>query len=168
MGPPEVFEGLQPLVADLDGDGVPEVVTTVADSSKGARIAVLGADGDRLATGPVYGPGWRHQLAVAGFGPDGGPELAVVRKPHVDRVVEFYRLDGAVAADLDGDGRVELLAPTSDRETLAAVRRTADGAEVAWRHPLDGPVRSNVTGVATSSSVAVGAATADTVSVWQG
>ncbi|MEF8853151.1 MAG: hypothetical protein V5A44_08615 [Haloarculaceae archaeon] len=191
VGPPEVFEGLQPLVADLNGDGDPEVVATVADAANGARIAVFDADGERLATGPVYGPGWRHQLAVAPFAPDDRPELAVVRKPHVDRVVEFYRLDGsldvvatvegvsthtygsrvldgALAADFDGDGRTELLAPTSDRRTLVAVRRTRDGAEIAWRRTLDSPVGSNLAGVALADGVAVGVGVGETVTVWQG
>ncbi len=187
---PVVFEGLQPLVADLDSDGEPEIVTTVADTAEGARIAVFDAGGERLATGPVYGPGWRHQLAVGPFAPDGRRELAVVRKPHVDRVVEFYRLDGsldvvatvegvsthtygsrildgALAGDLDGDGRPELLAPTTDRRTLVAVRRTGDGAETAWRRELDGPVRSNLAGVALADGVAVGVGAGDGVTVWQ-
>ncbi|AXG09344.1 hypothetical protein DU484_05375 [Haloplanus rubicundus] len=189
---PTVFEGLSPLVADLDGDGDDEIVTTVADSADGARIRVYDAEGTELATGPVYGPGWRHQLCVAPFGPDGRPELAVVRKPHVDRTVEFYRLDdglsvtathegyashtygsrnvdGGLAADLDGDGRPELLVPTADRRTLAAVRRTGRDAERAWTLPLGGELRTNVAGVALDDGrLAVGAGTADGVRVWQG
>jgi len=90
---PAVFEGLQPLVADIDGDGEREIVTTVADERDGARIAVFTANGERLATGPIHGPGWCHQLAVAPFGPGGQHELAVVRKPHVEHVVEFYRVE---------------------------------------------------------------------------
>jgi len=192
VGPPAVFEGLQPLVADLDGDGEPEVVTTVADSGDGARIAVFGTDGERLATGPVHSPGWRHQLAVAPFGPDGRPELAVVRKPHVDRALEFYRLDsgsldivatldgfsthtygsriltGALAADIDADGRTELLVPTADRGTLVAVRRTAEGARAVAEWRLDGTVQSNVTGLALADGLAVGVAAGGAVSVWQG
>lgn len=62
----------------------------------GARIRVYGTDGTALATGPVYGPRWRHQLCVAPFRTDGTGEFAVVRKPHVDRTVEFYWLDGDV------------------------------------------------------------------------
>jgi len=189
---PTVFEGLSPLVADVDGDGADEIVTTVADSVDGARLRLYGTDGSELATGPVYGPGWRHQLCVAPFGPDGGPELAVVRKPHVDRTLEFYRfdadlrvvatqggfathtygsrnLDGALAADLDGDGRTELLAPTSDRSTLGAVRRTHGGAETVWSLSLPGPLVTNVAGVALDDGRAVvGAGTAGGVRVWPG
>lgn len=189
---PAVFEGLSPLVADVDGDGTPELLTTVANANDGARLRAYGTDGRELATGPVYGPGWRHQLCVAPFGPDGTPEVAVVRKPHVDRTVEFYRLgggdltvtatiagyashtygsrtlDGGLAADLDGDGRTELLVPTTDRRHLDAVRRTADGARAAWSLPLDGRLVTNVAGVALEDGVAVGAGTEDAVRVWQG
>ncbi|WP_311171213.1 hypothetical protein [Halobellus ordinarius] len=193
LDPPAVFEGLWPLVADVDGDGDSELVTTVSDSTAGARIRVYGADGRELATGPVYGSGWRHQLCVAPFGPDGRPELAVVRKPHVDRTVEFYRLadgeltvtatargyashtygsrnvDGALAADLDDDGRRELLVPTTDRRTLATVRRTDTGIETPWSLALGGSLATNVTGVALEGDrLAVGAGTPDGVRVWQG
>ena len=189
---PTVFEGLSPLVADIDDDGDPEFVTTIADATDGARLRAYGTDGRELATGPVYGPGWRHQLCVAPFGPDGTPEIAVVRKPHVDRTVEFYRLDGddltvtataagyashtygsrnldgGLAADLDGDGRTELLVPTTDRRHLDAVRRTGDGAGPAWSLPLDGRLATNVAGAALEDGLAVGAGTEDAVRVWQG
>jgi hypothetical protein len=192
VGPDDVFEGLGPLVADFDGDGDPEIVTTVANAADGARIAVFSTAGDRLATGPVHSSGWRHQLTVAPLGPEGGPELAVVRKPHVDRVLEFYCLeggslavvathddfsthtygsritDGALAADFDGDGRTEVLAPRSRRDSLGAVRRTVDGARVAWQLTVDGQIGSNVTGVALDDGLAVGVGTAETVTVWQG
>jgi len=188
---PAVFEGLQPLVADLNDDGTPEIITTVADASVGARIAVFSPDGERLATGPVHAPGWRHQLTVAPFGPDGRPELAVVRKPHVDRLLEFYRLDDGVldvAATAPGfsshsygsrildqavagrfsDGSVDLLVPTRNRTTLAAVHREGDDATTDWSLPLAGSLSSNVTGTTRpDEGVAVGAATDSTVHVWQ-
>jgi hypothetical protein len=189
---PTVFEGLSPLVADLNGDGDDEIVTTVADSEHGAQIRVYGTDGRELATGPVWGPGWRHQLCIAPFAPDDGPELAVVRKPHVDRTVEFYRLDGgeltvtatltgfsthtygsrnvdqALAGDLDGDGRTELLLPTTERTALAIVRRTAGGAETIQSLPLGGRLTTNVTGVAHDGGVTLGAGTVDGVRLWRG
>jgi outer membrane protein assembly factor BamB len=156
-----------------------------------STVYAFAPDGTRLATGPIHGSGWRHPLAVAPLGPAGEPELAVVRKPHVEHVLEFYRLDGsltveatlpgfrthtygsrnldgALAADLDADGAVEVLVPTTSRTELAAVRRSADGAEVAWRLSLDGGLRTNVTGVTLDGGVAVGAGTPDGVRVWQG
>ena len=188
---PLVFEGLQPLVADLDGDGDPEVVTTIADAENGARIAVYSPAGERIATGPVYGPGWRHQLAVAPFGPDGTTELAAVLKPHVTHTLEYYRLedgylrvratvdgvsshtygsrnlDGAVAADLDDDGTVELLVPTTDRRRLVAVARASSDARIQWEWELGAQLTSNLTGVKLDDGgVAVGAATANDVIVW--
>lgn len=190
---PLVFEGLSPLVAALDGDAGPAVVTTVADAGDGARVRVYRPDGTALATGPVHGSGWRHQLCVAPFAPDGTPELAVVRKPHVERVLEFYQLtdgnlgvvatlagfashtygsrnlDGGLAGDLDDDGRTELLVPTTDRRELAAVRRTAGGATRAWSLALEDSLTTNLAGVALGDGrVAVGAGTVGRVHVWQG
>lgn len=192
LDPPAVFEGLQPLVADMDDDGRPEIVTTVADSADGARIAVFSPSAQHLATGPIHEPGWRHQLAVAPFGPGGESELAVVRKPHVDRVLEFYRLrdgglnivatatgvsshsygsrilDGALAGSFTGDGTPELLVPTAPQDELAVIRRGRDGASVASRLSLDGQLTSNITGVTRpDGGVVVGVATATTVRVWQ-
>jgi len=189
---PTVFEGLSPLLADLDGDSDPEIVTTVADTASGARIRVYGIEGNEIATGPIYGPGWRHQLCVAPFGPDGTPELAVVRKPHVDRTVEFYRLnsgelevvatkqgysshtygsrnlDGGLAGDLDGDGRPELLVPTTPRQELAVLQRTDGGVAQAVSLPLGGRLTTNVAGIALDGGrIAVGAGTTNGVRVWQ-
>jgi hypothetical protein len=194
VGPPDVIEGVKPIVADVDGDGEPELLVTLATSGAGARLAAFDPDGRRVAAGPPIGSGgWRHQLAVAPFGPDGAVEVAAVRKPHVEHRLEFARYragelsvvaaldgfrthtygsinpDGALAGDLDADGRVELLAPETARRRLAAVRRTEAGATVAWTLSLDGPLSTNVGGVALSDGrVAVAAGWDGTVRVWQG
>lgn len=182
-----VVEGIQPLVGTFDA-GEPLLVVTLTDSQDGARVAAFDLDGARVATGPAIGTGfrWRHQLCVAPFGPDGSRELAVVKTPHIGGVAEFYRprddrfelvaertgysshafgtrnLDGGLAADLDGDGSVELLVPTQSRDSLAAVRRTTDGTAEPWRLPLPGELSTNLAGATTSSGRAVVAAgTAD-------
>ncbi len=68
-------------------------------------------------------------------------------------------LDLAAAGDFDGDGRVELLLPSQDLTRLAAIRRTADGAEQAFAVELSAELSSNLAGVALAGGrmiVAVG------------
>lgn len=179
-----VVEGLFPLAAAFGGADDPLLVVTLTDDAAGARVVAFDLDGGRVATGPAIGTGfrWRHQLCVAPFGPDGTAELAVVKTPHIGGVAEFYRrrgdrleivaerseysthafdsrnLDGALAADLDGDGACELLVPTQSRDTLAAIRRTPAGTAEPWRLSLDGELSTNIAGVTTESGRAVVAA----------
>jgi hypothetical protein len=186
---PAVVEGQAPILADLTGDGRPEVVLTAADAERGARIVAYSLSGARVAAGPAVGSGfrWRHQCAVAPFAPDGRAEVAAVETPHIGGTVEFYRreedrlrivgrvagasshalgsrtLDGAVAADADGDSRVELVVPDDVRRTLLGVRRTANGATVAWRAPVGGQLASNLHAVAVDGRLVVGVARHDGV-----
>ncbi|GAB4157309.1 MAG: hypothetical protein Fur0021_26100 [Candidatus Promineifilaceae bacterium] len=167
---PFVIEGIAPIWTDLNGDGQREIIVTLSSSDDGAEIVVYNEAGETLAVGPAAGQGfrWRHQIAVAPFGPDGELELAAVLTPHLDGVVEFYQwqgsslqivanlpgytshvmgtrnLDMAAAADFDGDGRVELLLPTPDRLALGAVQHTANGAATMWTLPLPAPLQSNL------------------------
>lgn len=170
---PQVIEGLAPIWADLDGDGLREIVVTVSDAQQGAQLQVYREDGQIAAAGPTIGQGyhWRHAIAVAPFGPDGALELVDVRTPHIGGTVEFFRwegaalvvtasmpgfsshvinsrnLDMAAAGDFDGDGRVELLVPAQDRSSLGGIRRTETGAEIAWRLGLAGRVVTNLAAV---------------------
>ncbi len=172
----DVVEGIAPIWTDLNGDGVREIVVTVSNTREGARIVVFNESGEKIAAGPAVGRGfrWRHQLAVAPFGPGGEIELTVVRTPHIGGVVEFYRLekdtlrivaqvpgyrshvlgsrnlDMALAGDLDGDGFVELLVPDQGLTNLGVIRRTAEGAEVAWTIPLGGRANTNIAAVTTA------------------
>ncbi len=173
LAEPDVFEGLSPIWADLDGGGNSELITTVSNAQTGARIVVFGSDGRRIAEGPSFERGgrWRHQLAVAPFAPDGTPELAVMRTPHIGGVIEFYRLikselrlvasvpgytshvlgsrnlDMAVAGDFNGDGQPELVVPDQGRTSLVGIRRTNAGAEEAWRTEVGGTISTNLAGV---------------------
>jgi hypothetical protein len=167
---PGVVEGFAPIWTDWTGDGKREIIVTLSDAEQGAQIVVYDEDGAQLATGPPIGRGyrWRHQLAIAPFGPNGELELAAVLTPHIGGVVEFYRLvgseleiaaqaagytshqigsrnlDTAVAGDFDGDGRVELLLPNQARTSLGAVRREPGGAESVWTVPVGGKASTNL------------------------
>jgi hypothetical protein len=189
--PAGVVEGLAPIVADVDGDGEREVVVTTSDADRGSRLVALSASGASLA-GPAVGTGfrWRHQLAVAPFGPDGETELAAVKTPHIGGTAEFYRarggrldlvaerrgysthaigsrnLDGAVAGDFDGDGRVELLLPDDPQRSLAGLRRVDARVEDVWRLPLGGRSTTNLCAVPTGSGIVVAVGVGETLRVW--
>jgi endonuclease YncB( thermonuclease family) len=183
LPPPSVVEGIAPIWADFTGDGEREITVTLSDAESGARLAVYGETGEQLVVGPAIGRGyrWRHQLAVAPFGPTGDLELADVMTPHIGGIVEFFQpagdrlklmsqtssysshalgsrnLDMAVAGDFDGDGRVELLLPDQGRTSLGAVRRAPGGAKIAWQVPAGGRVSTNLATVAfPDGSLAVG------------
>ena len=183
LAAPRVFEGIAPIWADLTGDGEREIIVTLSDAEQGAQIVVYDEAGQQLAAGVAIGRGyrWRHQLAVAPFGPNHELELAVVRTPHIGGTVEFYRLvedrleivaqmpgytshvigsrnlDMAVAGDLDGDGRTELLLPDQARTGLGAIQHTAGGARTIWTLLVGGIVSTNLATVALSDeTLAVG------------
>lgn len=192
---PFVIEGIAPIWTDLDGDGQREIIVTQSSSDSGAQIVVYNEAGQQLAAGPAVGQGfrWRHQIAVAPFGPNGELELAAVLTPHIGGVVEFYQwqgdrlhvvaslpgytshvigtrnLDMAAAADFDGDGRVELLLPAPDLLALGAVRHTADGAATVWTLPLPAPLQSNLAVVQRQDGgIVVGAGLANgTLRLWE-
>jgi hypothetical protein len=50
----------------------------------------------------------------------------------------------ALAADADGDGRVELVVPTDDYRDLGGIRRTPGGADVAWLVPIGDRLTTNL------------------------
>jgi hypothetical protein len=171
-----VVEGISPIWADMDGDGTREIIVTLSNARQGAQIVIFNESGEPVAKGPAIGQGsrWRHQIAVAPFGPNGEMELVDVLTPHIGGVVEFYRLEGddlrivaqisgftshvigsrnldmAVAGDFDGDGRTELLLPDQTRTELGAIRHTSEGAEVAWTVDLDERLQTNIMAIALS------------------
>lgn len=170
--PPDgkVIEGVMPMVAELNGDGEPELVVTSADASTGAELLVYSLAGELIGRSDAIGQGyrWRHQIAAGPLGPGMAFELVDVITPHIGGIPTWYRLvdgrlevqaqlpgytshvigtrnfDLAATADFDGDGAFELLIPRQDRQSLAALRRTADGAEEVWSLDLPGSARTNL------------------------
>ena len=165
-----VIENLFATWIDVDNDGDREIIVTISDSSNGGQVTIYDETGAVVAEGPGIGRGfrWRHQIAVAPFGPNGETEFVDVLTPHIGGIVEFRSLndptlpivarlqgytshvnrsrniDMAVAADFDSDDLVELLLPNQRRSMLAAIQRTANGAVVDWELPLDGTLTTNV------------------------
>ena len=94
-----VFEDTEPRLADLDGDGAPEVIVAEAHARQGARMAIYGTSGLIAAT-PYIGRSFRW-LAIAGAADldgDGHIEIAYVDRPHLAKTLRVWRFrDGTLA-----------------------------------------------------------------------
>jgi hypothetical protein len=186
---PEVIEGTSAMVVDLAAGGrAAGLLVTVSDAEDGARLRLYDLDGEVVAESDPIGQGfrWLHQVGAGPAGPAGETELVVVRTPHIGGVVEAYRLDGdrlervaaqpgyrshvigsdnldmALLADVDGDGRAEIVVPSQDLGSLGVLARTAHGFEELSRLALDGELATNVAATATADGgIVIAAATSD-------
>jgi hypothetical protein len=145
-GPDAVFEDRAPRLADLDGDGVPEIVTLKSYRDRGAALVVIAKRNDRweiaAETPPAGEPQrWLNPAAIADFEGTGRLQIALVRRPHLDGVLELWAYEGGrlvrraekagyanhafgqsaqdLAAVLDTPTGPELALPSLDRRSLA-------------------------------------------------
>lgn len=135
-----VFEQLAPMWADINGDGIDDILTTTSTTDKGAQlVAYLLKKNETInrfyvagtASSPYIGTGsrWLHQLAVGPLGPNGETEIVEVRTPHIGGHVRYYRFQE------DGNngtlGSLVLVAETSQYSTHDIGSRNIDRATVA-------------------------------------
>ncbi|WP_294621740.1 VCBS repeat-containing protein [uncultured Roseovarius sp.] len=87
-----VFEDIAPRLADLDGDGAPEVITVEANLTKGARLAIYGSEG-RITATPHIGQRnrWLAPIGAADMDGDGTIELAYIDRPHLAKTLRLWR-----------------------------------------------------------------------------
>jgi hypothetical protein len=93
-----VIEDTSPRLADLDGDGAPEVIVVESSLTEGARLAIHGPDG-RIAATPHIGTRnrWLAPVGAADLDGDGHMEIAYIDRPHLDQVLRVWRFrDGAL------------------------------------------------------------------------
>lgn len=168
-----VFEDLTPLLADLAGDGRREVLLTKSYVDKGAAVAALAWNGSRLvpfAEAPALGRQnrWTNVLGAADLDGDGVPEVLTVHTPHIGGVLTAYHRkdsalvavahasgysshavgsrnqDQAAVADLNGNGRPEVILPRQSRDSLAGLELTGAQFVERWTFRLRGTISSNL------------------------
>ncbi|MCE9578846.1 MAG: VCBS repeat-containing protein [Deltaproteobacteria bacterium] len=131
-------------IVDLDHDGTPEIIAgTGQDDGSVARLHVLRTDGERITQdhtlqAPENSSSYTHGLATADLDGDGVDEIVsaycghgeVIRydvappgmAPHARKVLQLSSSgEDAILADVDGDGRKELIVSSSFRDDAARV-----------------------------------------------
>lgn len=146
--PPDlVFEDLTPRLADMDGDGMAEIVTIRSQLSTGAALAVYGISAGQLkevsATDPIGSANrWLNIAGIADFTGDRRVDIALVKTPHIGGRLEVWtfrsgsltrvaaaegfsnhrigstELHLSAIADANGDGVSDLALPDAGRTAL--------------------------------------------------
>jgi hypothetical protein len=89
-----VFEDVAPRLADLDGDGAPEVIVVETDMAAGGALAVYGPHG-KITETPHIGTRnrWLAPVGAADLDGDGVVEIAYIDRPHLAKTLRIWRYE---------------------------------------------------------------------------
>ena len=150
LGDQYVFEDLFPRLADMDGDGLDEVILARSSLTEGAAVSIYRVGERRLeqfAVSPSIGLAyrWLNPIGAADFDADGEMEVAVVETPHLGKSLVIYGRNAAklislgrqkgysshfigstvlqmsAIVDVNEDGVLDMVVPDADRRSLKAV-----------------------------------------------
>ena len=188
-GPDAVFEDREPRLVNLGEGATPAILVVKSYLDKGSALAVIQKSNGEWKIGaetpPIGSPQrWLNPAAVADFDGSGKLQIALVRTPHLDGVLQIWSfeggrlalkheargyanhavsstaLDNAVAVDLDGDGRPELVIPTLDRKALA-ILTMKDGINELQRIALPARIERGVAALGSGKEAHILAALED-------
>ncbi len=106
-----VFEDLVPRLADMNGDGTPEIIVVETDVKLGAQLAIYGSRAEgglkKIAATPFIGTRfrWLAPVGIADFNGDGDMDVAYIDRPHLAKILRVWTFrDGALQeiATLEG------------------------------------------------------------------
>lgn len=125
------------IVSDLDGNGTPEILA----ADVGGSIYAFNGEGTRLWKHTRNGKANDYRFIAAEGGlicmGDSRGHLVCLDnngEPKLQVNVTTYRVSCPAIADLDGDGKPDVVFGTEDKEVIAV---SSDGRTL-WRTPLDG------------------------------
>lgn len=171
-----VIEQKGVLLADLDADGIVEIVVTISNDTEGARVNAYGLDGQlKYAGTPInHGYRWRHVFfAAADFG--SGVRIANVITPHIGGTLEFLEakkndilrrttstygfsshsigsanLGMGLAVDTDGDSLPEVMVPEVNKRVIKIIN---GNGKLKGNIGLDSKLSTEITGLSIGSDV---------------
>lgn len=125
-----VFEDVAPRLADVDGDGTPEVVVVETLATAGAQLAVYDETG-KIAATPHIGRTnrWLAPIGIADLDGDGLVEIAYIDRPHLAKTLRVWRyVNGELQpiADLPGLTNHRI----GERDIGGGIRNCGDGPEM--------------------------------------
>jgi len=167
------FEDIVPVLAPVAGSGRPVILAAMVTPGQGATPIALGLREGRLALlaeGQSPGtPGrWIHVIGAADLTGAGVPEVVALSAPSRDAALTLYRRSGralvpvasaagyaaaarasrhpdqAIMADLDGDGRLEVVLPRRSGEILVGLEVRNDRFVERWAIDFKSLVTSNL------------------------
>ena len=125
-----VFEDTAPRLADVTGDGAPEVIVVETDVNRGGALAIYAAQG-KLAETPHIGQSnrWLAPIGATDLDGDGAVEIAYIDKPHLARVLRVWRYaDGALTEVASAEGLTNHR--IGEREISGGIRDCGAGPEM--------------------------------------
>jgi hypothetical protein len=157
-----VFEDVAPRLADVTGDGIPEVVVVETDVAQGAALAIYGIGG-KITETPHIGTSnrWLAPIGAADLDGDGHIEIAYVDRPHLAKTIRVWRFRNGnlePVSDLPGftnhrigerdiaggmrtcGGKTEMIVATANWANVVAIRMEGETFKARNMGPHKGRV----------------------------